>query len=169
MRKVGRHRKKNGGCDPSGNGAGGRRVAWAGVRRAAQERTARFGSDRDGYARRDAPCGRRRFGATAGNVPACGARSELRLWTASALSRDAAQTHRHSAGPYPGPSRLLPVLSLSAGPEPGGFGITCKAVERQAEAIGADIARRNQQDIQRAIQLDLPEMTAPGAEIMYVE
>lgn len=53
--------------------------------------------------------------------------------------------------------------------ELAGLEITCKAVERQAEAIGADIARRNQQDIQRAIQLDLPEMAAPGAAIMYVE
>ena len=45
----------------------------------------------------------------------------LRLWTASTFSRDAAQTHRHGAGPYPDPARLLPVLSLSAGPEPGRF------------------------------------------------
>jgi hypothetical protein len=53
--------------------------------------------------------------------------------------------------------------------ELAGLEITCKAVERQAEAIGADIAQGNQQGIQRAIQLDLSEMAAPGAEILYVE
>ena len=53
--------------------------------------------------------------------------------------------------------------------ELAGLEITSKAVERQAEAIGADIELRNQQDIQRAIQLDLSEMAAPGAEILYVE
>ena len=50
-----------------------------------------------------------------------------------------------------------------------GVEVTCKAVERQAEAIGEDIARREQQDIQRAIQLDLPEVTVADVEIMYVE
>lgn len=50
-----------------------------------------------------------------------------------------------------------------------GVEVTCKAVERQAEAIGEDIARREQQDIQRAIQLDLPEVTVADVEMMYVE
>ncbi len=34
--------------------------------------------------------------------------------------------------------------------------VTTKAVERNAEAIGQDIAAREQQEIQRAMQLDLP-------------
>ena len=34
--------------------------------------------------------------------------------------------------------------------------VTTKAVERTAEAIGEDIAAREQQEIQRAVQLDLP-------------
>jgi hypothetical protein len=33
--------------------------------------------------------------------------------------------------------------------------VTTKAVERTAEAIGGDIAQRQQQQIQRAVQLDL--------------
>jgi hypothetical protein len=34
--------------------------------------------------------------------------------------------------------------------------VTTKAVERTAEAIGADIGTREQREIQRAMQLDLP-------------
>ena len=37
-----------------------------------------------------------------------------------------------------------------------GLEVTTKAVERTAEAIGGDIARREQQQIQRARQLELP-------------
>ena len=50
-----------------------------------------------------------------------------------------------------------------------GLTATTKAVERHAEAIGADIAARQQAEIHRALQLQLPE--AGGAEIpvVYVE
>ena len=37
-----------------------------------------------------------------------------------------------------------------------GLDVTTKAVERTAEVIGGDIAQRQQQEIQRAVQLDLP-------------
>ena len=50
-----------------------------------------------------------------------------------------------------------------------GLDVASKTVERQAEAIGSDVARREQQEIQRAIQLDLPEVTAADIDVMYVE
>jgi hypothetical protein len=37
-----------------------------------------------------------------------------------------------------------------------GLEVTTKAVERTAEAIGGDIARGERQEVQRAVQLDLP-------------
>lgn len=39
-----------------------------------------------------------------------------------------------------------------------GLEVTTKAVERTAEAIGAEIAQREQQQIQQALQLDLPQV-----------
>jgi hypothetical protein len=50
-----------------------------------------------------------------------------------------------------------------------GIEVTAKAVERHAEAIGGDIAAREQQEIRRAKQLELPEACAPGAPIFYIE
>jgi hypothetical protein len=47
--------------------------------------------------------------------------------------------------------------------------VTTKAVERTAEAIGEDIARREQQQIQRAVQLDLPMVVGEPVTILYVE
>ncbi|MGH9826282.1 MAG: ISKra4 family transposase, partial [Blastocatellia bacterium] len=47
--------------------------------------------------------------------------------------------------------------------------VTTKAVERTAEAIGADIAAREQQEIQRAMQLDLPVAVGEPVPILYVE
>ncbi len=52
---------------------------------------------------------------------------------------------------------------------PAGLDITAKAVERQAEALGADIARREQVEIQRAKQLELPHVCAPAAPVLYIE
>jgi hypothetical protein len=37
-----------------------------------------------------------------------------------------------------------------------GLEVTTKSVERTAEAIGADIAQREQAEIQKALQLELP-------------
>jgi hypothetical protein len=47
--------------------------------------------------------------------------------------------------------------------------VTTKAVERTAEAIGEDIAGREQQQIQRALQLDLPIVGGERIPILYVE
>jgi hypothetical protein len=46
--------------------------------------------------------------------------------------------------------------------------VTSKAVERTAESIGADIAAREQQQIQRAVQLDLPIVMGKPVPILYV-
>ena len=56
------------------------------------------------------------------------------------------------------------LLELLAGIE-----VTAKAVERQAEAIGADIGAREQAAIQRAKQLELPEICAPAVPVLYIE
>jgi hypothetical protein len=50
-----------------------------------------------------------------------------------------------------------------------GLEVTTKAVERTAEAIGQDIARRQQQEIQRALQLDLPIVVGQPIPILYVQ
>jgi hypothetical protein len=47
--------------------------------------------------------------------------------------------------------------------------VTTKAVERAAERIGADIAAREQQEIQRAVQLDLPLVVGKPIPILYIE
>jgi hypothetical protein len=46
--------------------------------------------------------------------------------------------------------------------------VTTKAVERTAEAIGEDIAAREQAEIQRAMQLDLPIVVGEPVPILYV-
>lgn len=46
--------------------------------------------------------------------------------------------------------------------------VTTKVVERIAEAIGADIAAKEQQEIQRAVQLDLPIIVGEAIPILYV-
>ena len=50
-----------------------------------------------------------------------------------------------------------------------GLEVTTKAVERTAEAIGGDIAQREQQEIQRAVQLDLPILMGQPIPILYVQ
>jgi len=50
-----------------------------------------------------------------------------------------------------------------------GLEVTTKSVERTAEAIGTDIAQREQQEIQRVVQLDLPIVVGESAPILYVE
>ena len=47
--------------------------------------------------------------------------------------------------------------------------VTTKAVERTAEAIGEDIAAREQDQIQRAMQLDLPIVVGEPIPILYTE
>jgi hypothetical protein len=48
-----------------------------------------------------------------------------------------------------------------------GLEVTTKAVERTAEAIGQDIAQHQQQEIQRAVQLDLPIVVGQPIPILY--
>jgi hypothetical protein len=47
--------------------------------------------------------------------------------------------------------------------------VTTKAVERTAEAIGENIAAREQEQIQRAVQLDLPMVVGEPVPILYVQ
>lgn len=50
-----------------------------------------------------------------------------------------------------------------------GLEVTAKAVERQAEAIGEDIANCEQTHLKEAIQLSLPQIQVPQIPFMYVE
>ena len=50
-----------------------------------------------------------------------------------------------------------------------GLNITTKAVERQAEAIGGDIAAGEHAEKQRALQLELPTVTGPEIPVLYIE
>jgi hypothetical protein len=47
--------------------------------------------------------------------------------------------------------------------------VTTKTLERTAEAIGEDIAAREQQEIQKAMQLDLPVVVGEPIPILYVQ
>ena len=47
--------------------------------------------------------------------------------------------------------------------------VTTKSVERTAEAIGENIAARQQQEIQRAVQLDLPIVLGQAVPRLYVQ
>ena len=50
-----------------------------------------------------------------------------------------------------------------------GLQVTTKSVERVAEAIGADIAQREQQEIDHAVQLDLPILIGEPVPILYIQ
>src|SRR5580692_10713066 len=50
-----------------------------------------------------------------------------------------------------------------------GLEVTAKSVERTAEAIGADVAAREQREIRKAVQLDLPVLTGKPIPILYVQ
>jgi hypothetical protein len=50
-----------------------------------------------------------------------------------------------------------------------GLQVTTKSVERIAEAIGGDIAQREQGEIQKALQLDLPVIAGEPIPILYVQ
>ncbi len=50
-----------------------------------------------------------------------------------------------------------------------GLEVTTKSVERIAEAIGGDIAQREQAEIQKALQLDLPVIAGESIPIVYVQ
>jgi hypothetical protein len=50
-----------------------------------------------------------------------------------------------------------------------GLEVTAKSVERTAEAVGADIAQREQAEIHKALQLDLPVVAGEPIPILYVQ
>ncbi|HWO29886.1 MAG TPA: ISKra4 family transposase [Candidatus Acidoferrum sp.] len=50
-----------------------------------------------------------------------------------------------------------------------GLEVTTKSVERTAEAIGADIAQREQVEIQKALQLELPVVAGDTIPVLYVQ
>ena len=77
----------------------------------------------------------------------------------------------------PGVRRMLAMVGLEAPFDHGrqqmkllaDLEVTTKAVERTAEAIGEDIAKREQQEIQRAMQLDLPIIIGEPVPILYIQ
>ena len=50
-----------------------------------------------------------------------------------------------------------------------GLEVTAKSVERTAEAIGADIAQREQGEMPKALPLDLPAVAGEPIPILYVQ
>lgn len=50
-----------------------------------------------------------------------------------------------------------------------GLQVTTKSVERVAEAVGADIARGERQEVDRCVQLDLPIVVGEPVPILYVQ
>jgi hypothetical protein len=50
-----------------------------------------------------------------------------------------------------------------------GLEVNAKSVERTAESVGQDLARQKQEEIQRAVQLDLPIVVGESVPILYVE
>ena len=77
----------------------------------------------------------------------------------------------------PGVRRMLAMVGQQAAFEQGrqqmellaGLSVTAKAVERTAEAMGADIEMRQQRELQRALQLDLAIPWGTRIPVMYVE
>jgi hypothetical protein len=77
----------------------------------------------------------------------------------------------------PGVRRMMAVVGHEAAFEQGreqlqllaGLTVNTKAVERTAEGIGEDIEQRQQQELQRALQLELAIPIGPRIPILYVE
>jgi hypothetical protein len=77
----------------------------------------------------------------------------------------------------PGVRRMLATVGQQAAFDQGrqqmellaGLSVTTKAVERTAEAIGADIEKRQQNELEQALQLNLPIPLGPRIPILYVE
>jgi hypothetical protein len=77
----------------------------------------------------------------------------------------------------PGVRRMLAVLGGEMSFEKGrtqlellaGLEVTTKAVERQAEAIGVDIAQKEQAKVDGVIQLELPQILGSAVPILYIE
>ncbi len=77
----------------------------------------------------------------------------------------------------PGVRRMLAVVGSAAPFDQGrqqmevlaGLNVTAKAVERTSETEGGHIAAREREEIQRALQLDLPVMVGEPVPILYVQ
>ena len=74
----------------------------------------------------------------------------------------------------PGVRRMMAMVGSETSLEQGreqlavlaGLEITAKAIERHAEALGADIEAREQVEIQRAKQLELPPVCGPAVPVL---
>jgi len=77
----------------------------------------------------------------------------------------------------PGVRRMQALLGQDASFDHGreqmkllaGLQVTAKSVERTAEAIGADIGQRDQAEIGKILQMNLPIMVGEPIPVMYVE
>jgi hypothetical protein len=77
----------------------------------------------------------------------------------------------------PGVRRMLAVVGQEAPFDQGrqqmkllaDLEVTTKGVERTSEAVGQDIARREQAEIHKAVQLDLPVIVGDPVSILYLE
>jgi len=77
----------------------------------------------------------------------------------------------------PGVRRMLAVVGSESSFDQGreqlellaGIEVTAKAVERHAEAIGSNIELRQQSEIGRAKQLELPVAGGPAVPLLYIE
>ncbi len=77
----------------------------------------------------------------------------------------------------PGVQRMMAAVGSETSFERGrqqlellaGVKVTTKAIERQAEAIGAEIAAQEQAEIRQGVQLELPEAPGPQIPVLYIE
>lgn len=77
----------------------------------------------------------------------------------------------------PGVRRMMAVVGSETSFEQGreqlallaGLEVGTKAVERRAEALGADLAAQEQAMVQPGLQLELPEVAGPEIPVLYVE
>jgi len=77
----------------------------------------------------------------------------------------------------PGVRRMMAVVGSETSFEQGreqlqllaGLPVTTKAVERHAEALGAEMAAQEQAAIQQGLQLPLPPVGGPAIPVLYVE
>jgi hypothetical protein len=87
------------------------------------------------------------------------------------------QLHVEDTECSPGVRRMMAVVGSETSFDRGreqlellaGLEVTTKAVERHAEAIGTDIAKREQEKVGRAVQLELPEILGPHVPKFYIE
>jgi hypothetical protein len=77
----------------------------------------------------------------------------------------------------PGVRRMMAVVGSDASFDRGreqlqllaGLEVTAKAVERHSEAIGEDIARREQAKVNGSVQLEFPEILGQPVPVLYIE